>query len=32
MDKVKLVLERPVLFRIVDFELDVGRHPVGFEG
>lgn len=31
MDKVKLVLECPVLFRIVDFELDIGRHPVQVE-
>lgn len=30
MDKVKTVSECPLLFRIVNFELDAGRRPVGF--
>ena len=29
MDKVELVLECPVFFRVVDFEFDVGWYPCG---
>lgn len=31
MDEIELVLERPFLFRVVHFKLDVGRNPMSFE-